>query len=130
MFYSYFSAVYNIFTRRVTMAKREHTAYNVSRLATAALFFWVVEPILSELLAGRGPDDDDDDDEWLKWIASKTLTAPFNMVIGVRDIAAGIDGLASGTSRGYRASPVVSIFEEPTKLAANMIKVATGDKCK
>lgn len=125
MYYSYFSALYNIFTRRATMAARDPSAHNIRRLATAGLFFWILEPVLSELLAGRGPDDDDD---WLQWLASKTLTAPFNMVVGVRDIASGIDGLANGTSRGYRMSPVVSVFEEPTRLAANMIKVGMGDK--
>ena len=42
---------------------------------------------MSELVAGRGPDDDE---ETWKWFSQNILSYPFQTVVGVRDMANGI----------------------------------------
>lgn len=95
-FYSYFSALYQLYARRITMAKRRHSAADIGRLATLFLLTGVLEPVLSALVTRDSPDDDDDMEDWLAWAGRKIFFNPWNMVIGLRDITGAIESRMEG----------------------------------
>lgn len=95
-FYSYFSALYQLYARRITMAKRRHSAEDIGRLATLFLLTGVLEPVLSALVTRDSPDDDDDMEDWLAWAGRKIFFNPWNMVIGLRDITGAIESMMEG----------------------------------
>ena len=91
MFYSYFSALYNLSARRITMLNRRRDAASVYRLGTLALLSWFAEPVLMGLLKG-GPDEEEPDaEDWIAWGAKEAFFNPFNMVVGVREAASMVD---------------------------------------
>lgn len=87
MFYSYFSAFYNLSALQFSQIKFDNKPEAILRAANMALLLWFVPSILSELVAGRAPDDDE---ETWKWFSQNVLSYPFQTVVGVRDIANGI----------------------------------------
>lgn len=95
-FYSYFSALYQLYARRITMVKRRHSAADIGRLATLFLLTGVLEPVLSALVTRDSPDDDDDMEDWLAWAGRKIFFNPWNMVIGLRDITGAIESRMEG----------------------------------
>lgn len=104
-FYSYFSALYQLYTRRVTMVRREKTPENVRRLATLFLLTGVLEPVLSALVTSDGPEDDED---WLLWGARKVFFNPWNMVVGVRDLAGAVEGYIEGYGGRARVGSLIN----------------------
>lgn len=100
MFYSYFNTFYNLAARRFASLRRDHSPAAVFRAANTALLLWFVPAVLSELMAGRGPDDDEE--KW-KWIGMNLLQYPFQAVVGVRDVASAVFG-----EYGYRITPAQS----------------------
>lgn len=104
MFYSYFNVLYNLMQRR---ARATRTTSDLPRLAAGMMWLWFVPSVLSELVAGRGPEDDED---WVEWFARKGFmfaTYPANTVPVVRDIVSGIEQ----KYWGYSASPAFDALE-------------------
>lgn len=95
-FYSYFSALYQLYARRITMVKRRHSAADIGRLATLFLLTGVLEPVLSALVTRDSPDDDDDMEDWLAWAGRKIFFNPWQMVIGLRDVAGAVESMMEG----------------------------------
>lgn len=100
MFYSYFNTFYNLASLRVDALKKDHSAPAVFAAANTAMLLWFVPAILTELAAGRGPDDDEE--AW-KWGAKELLQYPFQTVVGLRDI---VSSISSGF--GYQITPAQS----------------------
>jgi hypothetical protein len=100
MFYSYFNTLYNLAYRR---ASRTKSLSDTPRAAASALLLWIAPAVLGEMLAGRGPDDDDD---WSKWALPIVAQYPFQMIVGLRDIA---NAYFSGY--GYEITPAQSAPE-------------------
>lgn len=84
MFYSYFNTFYNLAARRFSALRQDHSPAAIFKAANTALLLWFMPAVLSELVAGRGPDDDK---EPLEWAAINLLQYPFQAVVGVRDVA-------------------------------------------
>lgn len=128
MFYSYFSALYNLSARRVTMLHRRRDAASVYRLATLVLLTWFAEPVLMGTLLGKAPDDEGDDwEDWLSWGAKEAFFNPFNMVVGVRDAASMVDSYVSGHGGRYRLSSALDVFDSAMKFGIQAGKILEGD---
>ncbi len=137
MFYSYFSAIYQLSARRITMLHRSGYKSGAAwwRLGTLAMLTWFAEPVIAGLLTRRAPDDDDDDEwgrfnepEFWKWAAKEALLNPFNMVIGVRDAASAIDGMIEGYNRGFRLSSALDVADSYTNFVRQVYKtIDTGE---
>ena len=127
MFYSYFSALYNLSARRVTMLHRRRDAASVYRLATLVLLTWFAEPVLMGTLLGKAPDDEGDDwEDWLSWGAKEAFFNPFNMVVGVRDVAYMVDSYVSGYIGRYRLSSALDVFDSAMKFGIQAGKILEG----
>jgi len=88
MFYSYFNTLYNLGALHVRALREDHSPAGIFRAANAALLLWFLPSVMSELMAGRAPDDGEDEPEdWLKWAGKIWIQYPFQSVVGVRDIA-------------------------------------------
>jgi hypothetical protein len=94
MFYSYFSAFYQLAYRRVSKTK---SVSDIPTAAASALMLWFLPAILSELVAGRGPDDDE---EWWEWAMGNLLVYPFLTIGYVKEIASAIE-----SGYDYQLSP-------------------------
>ena len=125
MYYSYFSCLYNISARHLTMAARERDMPHAVQAASVALL-WFIEPVISGVLVNRGPEGDDEG--WMEWAAKEAISNPFNTVVGLRDVIAFEKSLLEGKNFGYRISPAVSLIETLGKAAAVPIQVAFLDK--
>lgn len=100
MFYSYFNTMYNLGARRIALLKQNSSPKNIFLAANTALLLWFVPAVLSELVAGRGPDDNEEPEEWA---LMNILQYPFQAVVGVRDIANAVFG-----EYGYQITPAQS----------------------
>ncbi|MDL2267207.1 hypothetical protein LJC46_04370 [Desulfovibrio sp. OttesenSCG-928-G15] len=100
MFYSYFNTLYNLGARGITALKEDHSPAGIFKAANTALLLWFVPAVISELFAGRGPDDDEAPAEWA---AMNILQYPFQSVVGVRDVTNAIFG-----EYGYQLTPAES----------------------
>lgn len=107
-FYSYYSALYQLYTRRITMVKRRHSAADIGRLATLFLLTGVVEPVLSALITLALPDDDDDMEDWLAWAGQKIFFNPWQMVIGLRDVAGAVESMMEGYGGNARVGSLLN----------------------
>ena len=92
MFYSCFSALYNLSARRGAMLDMRRDAAAVYRLATLALPTWFAEPALMGALPGGGPDarnvgDKTDAEDWIVWGAKEAFFHPAGMVFDMREAA-------------------------------------------
>jgi hypothetical protein len=94
MFYSYFSAFYQLSYRRVSKTK---SVSDIPTAAASTLMLWFLPAILSELVAGRGPDDDE---EWWEWTLGNILVYPFLTIGYVKEIASSIE-----SGYDYQLSP-------------------------
>lgn len=121
MFYSYQSAVYQrmrTLGRDAGMAK----AKDVPNLIARSFWLLVVPPLLSELLAGRGPADDEDE---AMWAFQKTLVSMFGPIPVARDAA---NALESGF--GYSFTPAARAVETVLNVAKDAKKVVEGEETK
>lgn len=100
-FYSYFNVLYNLGSERIRQFKDKDI--NVAQLTASAFFLWFAPAVLSEIIAGRGPDDED---EWDQWALNKIGAYPFQSMVLVRDIANGVLG-----DYGYNAAPAFEAIE-------------------
>ena len=87
MFYTYYSAIYNLSALQFGTTGTSNKPEAILRAANMALLIFFLPAILSELVAGRGPDDDE---ETWEWMAQNLIAYPFQTVIGVRDLANGV----------------------------------------
>jgi hypothetical protein len=114
-FYSYFSNLANMMLEQVHETRRQGIVRHLPELAAFFLFSLAAPALVSELLAGRGPDEDDEE-EWPEW-ALKTLglyavaTVPL-----VRDVVRfAVDG------RGrFEMAPAQRAFEAPAQVLAGL----------
>lgn len=113
MFYSFFSALYQLAWRAKAMTKNEGAAW----LAGQALLLWFVPAVISELLTGRGPDEDDGE-EWAPWMGKKIATYPAQMLIGVRDL---VNAIAE-PDFGYRGTPAVGSPQSIVRFVSSVQK--------
>lgn len=118
MFYSYFSVLYNLIRRRAKISKSEGWS-STPRAAMSFLYLVVLPAVLSELVAGRGPEDDEDEAMW----TFKTVAGyPASTMVGVRDL---VNGMFS--PYGYNITPVADAFESIVKSGKSIGDIATGD---
>lgn len=111
LFYSYFSALYNLMRRSGTTLAREGSK-DVPRFIASMALLWFLPAVLSELIAGRGPEDDEDE---MGWALTQLLRYPASTIVGLRDLAAAIGPEAYD----YELSPVTSAFRSVVKTVNN-----------
>lgn len=105
-FYSYFSALYQLYARRMTMLKRSGYSREAwARLGTLFLLTGVAEPILSALFTRDTPEDDED---WATWAAQKVFFNPWNMIVGVRDVFGAVESLVDGYGGKSRTASLLN----------------------
>lgn len=101
MFYSYFNVLYNIGRSRIRAAR---SVRDIPKLAASAMWLWFIPSVLSELIAGRGPEDEE---EWATWWERKWwlfATYPVQTIPLARDIVNGMD------IYGYSPSPAFDAY--------------------
>jgi hypothetical protein len=123
MFYSYFSVLYNQFA---AAGGRTKSIRNVPSFIASMMWLWFVPSILSEIVAGRGPEDDADEEDILRWTGRNLFSYPFQTVIGLRDVvnATSQQIEPNAPQYGYSFSPVVQAFEQTTRLSG---QIAEGE---
>jgi methyl-accepting chemotaxis protein len=119
MFYSYFNTLYNLGARHIKELKKDHSPAGIFRAANTAFWLWFLPSALSELVAGRGPEEDED---WEKWLAKTWLAYPSQSVVGVRDI---VSSIASGY--GYSMTSAESAPEAFVKAFRGIKKAIEKD---
>ena len=100
-FYSDFNLHYNLVAREISSLRQNLTPRTIFNTANTMLLLWVGEALLSELLSGRGPDDDENPAEWA---ADIIIRAPFQGVVGVRDVVNAVR-----SPFGYEITPAASV---------------------
>lgn len=105
MFYSYFSAMYNLMRRRRNISRRQEeiTPAKVARNLQALTYLVVMPSVLAEFVAGRGPDEEE---EYMPWLAKLLVAYPFMSAVYVRDIAS-----ALSSDFGYAMTPLSGAIE-------------------
>ena len=121
MFYSYQSAVYQRF-RSLARDARTAGVRDVPDLIARSFWLIVVPPLLSELLAGRGPDDDED---WGMWAFQKMLAGLFGPIPIARDV---VNAAQSGF--GYSFTPAARAFETGLNVKTDAGNIIEGDDTK
>ncbi|MBP7135993.1 MAG: hypothetical protein KBA57_06490 [Sphingomonadaceae bacterium] len=121
MFYSYQSAVYQRF-RSLGRDVRTAGVRDVPDLIARSFWLIVVPPLLSELLAGRGPDDDED---WGMWSFQKMLAGLFGPIPIARDV---VNAAQSGF--GYSFTPAARAFETGLNVKTDLGNIFEGDDTK
>ncbi|MCG9045080.1 MuF-C-terminal domain-containing protein [Laribacter hongkongensis] len=120
MFYSYFSALYQMEKRSFRNVK---SIQDMPKFVADQMLLWFVPAILGELVAGRGPGEDED---WSDWFADnwwKIATYPAQTVVGLRDIIGAIN-----SPFGYEISPVARALEAVPELVNRAADMATGER--
>ncbi len=105
LFYTYFNAKYGRIRTMGRRAKRVGKGEIDQLPILLAQVWWgtFLPAVVSELLAGRGPDEDDDN--WALWALQVWFEFPFLTVIGLRDIASpAIDRVLGWRSRPFDAT--------------------------
>jgi hypothetical protein len=118
MFYTPFSAHYNLLARRGGQAKKAGWK-DVPGLAAYAFILWVVAPALGKLVTGQGPDEDE---EWDSWLLNIALREPFSVLPMGRDVASAV-----GTGFGYEPTPAVAVVKNSLKFGEAVYKGITDD---
>ncbi|WP_054589879.1 hypothetical protein [Sphingopyxis macrogoltabida] len=129
MFYSYMSAFYQ---RMRTYGRDVRTAkvQDVPGLIARAWWLFVVPPLLSELLAGRTPDDDDDE-SWAEWAITNIMFQIFGPIPVARDAAPLLWAkMTDRPSFGYRFTPAQGSIESMINTGSDLGKIARGEETK
>ena len=102
LFYSAFSAMYNLMRRRRNISRREEeiTVKKVAINLQSLIYMVVMPAVLGEIIAGRFPDEDEDED-YTSWMAKLIIAYPFMTVVLVRDIAS-----ALSSKYDYQMTPI------------------------
>ncbi|MDR1684879.1 MAG: hypothetical protein LBR82_00285 [Desulfovibrio sp.] len=118
MFYSYFNALFGMIQMRTYDVKQHQNKDAALRAANSFLLLVAVPALLSELVAGRGPDEDED---YWKWATRMMIMYPAQAIIGLRDIAQFVD-----PKYGYSATPAEDAPASIYNSLAEVVKIA-GD---
>jgi len=121
MFYSYFSALWNMQKRTLRMRKEGR----ISNFEAFRHFIWLVAlpAVLSEMLLGREPDDDDDDESLTEWVLKTTFTYPLYSIVGIRDVVNKIENPYFTMS-----TPVLDVFDEMIDALSRTDSIWTDDE--
>lgn len=129
MFYSYMSAFYQrerTLGRDIGQAVRERNYRMTPQLLARAWWLVVLPPVLTEVLAGRGPDDDDD---WAWWAFEKMLVNLLGPLPIIRDIAdPALQSLTGGKAFTPSLSPIQRAMTSPVTVLSDVHKKATGQE--
>lgn len=129
MFYSYMSAFYQ---RQRTLGRDigRGSVRDLPRHLARAWWLVIVPPVLSELLAMRGPDEDDDE-EWGAWAFKKIALAQFGAIPVARDVMPILYAKwADEKTFGYRATPATGAIESLSRLSDELERAAEGEETK
>jgi len=125
MFYSYMSAFYQ---RERTLGRDIMAARKVGDLpALLARAWWliVVPPLLSQILAGRGPEEDED---WGAWSFKQMLFQMLGPIPGLRDLAPPVwQALAGERPFDYQFTPMQRAFQAVVDTAEDARKIIDGE---
>lgn len=127
MFYSYFSAVYQ---RQRTLGRDMAGGSKRDMPALLARAWWllVVPSVLSQLLAGKGPDEDED---WGVWSFKQMLFNALGPIPVVRDLVQPAwDKAAGNRSFGYQVSPIQRAGETVVNTAGDAARIVRGEETK
>lgn len=127
MFYSYLSAVYQ---RQRTLGRDVASAAprDLPGLMARAWWLVVVPPLLSELLAGRGPGEEED---WGWWSFKQMLLQSLGAIPLVRDVARPAwEALAGGRPFDYQLSPMQRVGQVVVDSAKDAGRIARGEETK
>lgn len=123
MYYTFFSAVHQMAYRKITMLKRASRVERMTRtfaLANYLVVGIVLQNVLSELMAGRGPEDDEG---YAEWIAKSNITFAVGGIPVLRDVANGLLG-----DYGYSITPASTGLETIVNASRNLFLVGLGEK--
>lgn len=127
MFYSYMSAFYQrerTLGRDIAGAVRERNIRMTPRLLARSWWLIAVPPLLSELLAGRGPDDDED---WGWWTFERMLVNILGPIPFARDLVAPIWNAITGDQVfDYKLSPLQNAGQSLVEVAKDVGRTAQG----
>jgi len=117
-FYSYFSNLANMMLEQVHETRREGIVKHLPELASFFLFSLAAPALVSELLAGRGPDDDEGED-WPEWALKNLGLYAVATVPLIRDVVRyAVDG------RGrFEMAPAQRAFEAPANVLKDLPEV-------
>jgi hypothetical protein len=127
MFYSYMSAVYQ---RQRTLGRdvRAARAGDIPGLLARAWWLVVVPPILSELMAGRGPGEDED---WGWWALKLMTFQGLGAIPLVRDVAHPVwDGISGGRPFDYQLSPLQRTGQSLVEVSKDVGRKVRGEDTK
>ena len=131
MFYAYMSAFYQrqrTLARDTGAALRTGNVRDFPALLARAWWLFVVPPILSELLAGRGPDDDED---WSLWAFKQMLFNVLGPIPVVRDVAKPLWAKFNDEpSFGYAFTPAAKAFDTLINSAGDLGNLIDGEETK
>lgn len=131
MFYSYMSALYQrqrTLGRDTATAVREGNKAMTPQLLARAWWLLVVPPVLSQLLAGRGPDQDED---WGTWSFKQMLFNLLGPIPFARDLIQPVwDGIAGNKSFGAQISPMQRVYDTIDLTAKDIGRKVRGDDTK
>lgn len=120
MFYSYFNAMYNMFLMQTSKTWR-HPKEEWPYLASMAFVLWFVEPVVTGLITGRGPEEDE---EWYEWALMNGVKQPFQMIPVLRDLSGAyfnhIEGKFGSDYRFTPAADVIGAFEKTLEHGADL----------
>lgn len=119
MFYSYFNSLYNLTALRVADVNMNRDAGSVIRAANSFLLLYVIPSILTEIVAGRGPDDDE---EFLAWSAKQLAMYPMQTVVGLRTMAGVVEA-----EFGYKSTPAEDAPESIYRFIVVLNKALTDE---
>ncbi|OHD00902.1 MAG: hypothetical protein A2885_13430 [Sphingopyxis sp. RIFCSPHIGHO2_01_FULL_65_24] len=128
-FYTFMSSQYQR-TRTLGRDARSASVKDIPGLLARTWWLLILPPLLSNLLAGRGPDDEDDE-SWAEWAASSILFNLFGPLPIAREAAPVIYAKATdGPTFGYRFTPLQGAIESVVNVAGDLGNIAEGEDTK
>lgn len=129
-FYSYMSGFYQRERTlgRDIMGLDERRPRNMPRLIARAWWLMAVPAVLSELLAGREPEEDED---WGMWALQRILISAVGPIPIVRDVADPlVKTLTEQRSFGYKFTPASRAIETLINSVKDVSRIAKGEETK
>ena len=121
-FYSYFATFYNQLANRSSDLR--HGRISLPRAAASAAALWFGPAMISEILAGRGPEDDE---EWRVWAVRNVAPYPFMGIVGVRDLVNWKVNQLAGRRFEFKPAPALEAFERLLAPLDIALKLADED---